>query len=92
MQPTIGIDFLVKSVTYKGHTYRLHLWDTAGQERFRSLIPNYLRDAICAVVVFDVGSRQSLQDAERWLKLYNDNKTMEGLAVLVGNKIDMPNR
>lgn len=82
----------MKSVTYKTHTYRLHLWDTAGQERFRSLIPNYLRDAICAIIVFDIGNKQSLADAEKWLRLYNDNKTMEGYSVLVGNKTDLPYR
>lgn len=54
MQPTVGIDFLVKNVTHKGKTYRLQLWDTAGQERFRSLIPNYLKDAKCALIVIDV--------------------------------------
>jgi Ras-related protein Rab-6A len=35
---------------------KLQLWDTAGQERFRSLIPNYLREAAAAVVVYDVTS------------------------------------
>lgn len=54
MQPTVGIDFLVKNVTHKGKAFRLQLWDTAGQERFRSLIPNYLKDAKCALIVVDV--------------------------------------
>lgn len=31
IQPTIGIDFLVKNMTYKGATVRVQLWDTAGQ-------------------------------------------------------------
>lgn len=31
MQPTVGIDFLVKNVNYKGKAFRLQLWDTAGQ-------------------------------------------------------------
>ena len=35
---------------------KLQLWDTAGQERFRSLIPNYLREAAAAVVVYDITS------------------------------------
>lgn len=36
---------------------RLQLWDTAGVERFRSLIPCYIRDAVFAVVVYDVTSK-----------------------------------
>jgi Ras-related protein Rab-6A len=63
MQPTVGIDFLVKNVTHKAKNYRLQLWDTAGQERFRSLIPNYLKDAKFALIVIDVTNKASLNSA-----------------------------
>lgn len=88
-QPTVGIDFLVKNVCHQAKNYRLQLWDTAGQERFRSLIPNYLKDARCAVIVIDVTNRASLNSAEMWLKIYNDNRTVEGFTLMVGNKIDL---
>jgi Ras-related protein Rab-6A len=61
-QDTVGIDFLSKNHHYNGHLYRLLLWDTAGQEKFRSLIPAYLRDAHCAVFVYDVTCSQSFSD------------------------------
>lgn len=70
-QPTVGIDFLAKTVRYNNKAYRLQLWDTAGQERFKSLIPSYLKDAICCVIVYDVTNRQSLLDVTNWLGLYN---------------------
>jgi Ras-related protein Rab-6A len=89
MQPTVGIDFLAKNILYKTRNYRLQLWDTAGQERFKSLIPGYLRDAHCSLIIFDVSSRSSLNSAESWLHLYNENKTGEGFTLLVGNKIDL---
>ncbi len=41
-------------MTYKGASCRLQLWDTAGMETYRSLVPAYLRDASCAIFVFDV--------------------------------------
>ena len=53
---TIGIDFLSKAMYVEDKVIKLQLWDTAGQERFRSLIPNYLREASAAVVVYDVTS------------------------------------
>lgn len=62
-QPTVGIDFLVKNVTYNAKSYRLQLWDTAGQERFRALIPNYLKDAKCALIIIDISNRRSLENA-----------------------------
>jgi Ras-related protein Rab-6A len=82
MQPTIGIDFMGKNITYKSTSCRLQLWDTAGQERFRSLIPSYLKDAICAVFVFDVSSTYtyitvdpaSLDGITQWIELFRDNK------------------
>lgn len=39
-----------------------------------------------------MSSKQSLVNAERWLKLYNDNKVAEGYSILVGNKIDLSYR
>ena len=54
----MGIDFLAKNVYSGKSVVRLQLWDTAGQERFRSLIPNYLKDAMVAILVFDVSSIQ----------------------------------
>lgn len=43
MKPTVGIDFMAKTVIVNGQVLRMQFWDTAGQERFRSLIPNYLK-------------------------------------------------
>jgi small GTP-binding protein len=60
MQATIGIDFLVKNIVYGNKTYRLQLWDTAGQERFKSLIPSYLKDSNCALIVYDINSQKSI--------------------------------
>ena len=91
-QPTVGIDFLAKNITHLGKGYRLQLWDTAGQERFRSLIPSYLKDAHCALVVFDLTSKQSLIETDMWATLYNDNKGGDGTLVLVGNKNDLDYR
>ena len=57
-----GVDFMEKTIELDeaGETVRLMIWDTAGQERFRSLIPSYLKDAHCALIIFDVTSRNSL--------------------------------
>jgi len=88
IKPTVGIDFLAKNIIHNGKTYRLQLWDTAGQERFRSLIPTYLKDARCALIIFDVTLKSSFADIELWMKMYKENTGGEGLMILVGNKID----
>jgi len=55
-QPTVGIDFVSKTIQMENKAIRLQLWDTAGQERFRSLIPGYLRDSHAIILVFDLTS------------------------------------
>lgn len=47
---------MAKTVIVNGQVLRMQFWDTAGQERFRSLIPNYLKEAVIAFLVFDVTS------------------------------------
>ena len=89
MQPTAGIDFLSRNLTLNGRTYRLQLWDTAGQEKYKSLVPAYLRDANCAVFVFDLNRIQSLKNLEGWIQLYRQNQNQNSVAFMVGNKDDV---
>ena len=60
MQPTVGVDFVSKTVNVESKSLRMQLWDTAGQERFHSLIPSYIKDSSAAVIVFDITSTLSL--------------------------------
>ena len=55
-------------------------------------MPSYLKDAHCALVVFDVTSTNSLNEAEMWVNLFNENKNGDGFLFLVGNKIDLEYR
>ena len=67
IQPTVGIDFVTKTMQVEGETLRLQLWDTAGQERFRALIPSYVKDADTCLIVLDLGLRASFDNLNRWL-------------------------
>lgn len=88
-QPTIGIDFLSKTMYLEDRTVRLQLWDTAGQERFRSLIPSYIRDSSVAVIVYDVSNRQSFLNTARWVEEVRTERGKDVVIVLVGNKTDL---
>ncbi|KAJ3673752.1 hypothetical protein LUZ60_005744 [Juncus effusus] len=88
-QPTIGIDFLSKTMYLEDRTVRLQLWDTAGQERFRSLIPSYIRDSSVAIIVYDISDRQSFLNVSKWIEEVHTQKRHDVIIVLVGNKNDL---
>lgn len=69
---------------------KLHIWDTGGSDRFRSLVSMYYRDAVAAIICYDISSEQSFQSVNYWtneMKLKNnvDNFIM----VLAANKCDL---
>eukprot|EP00656_Telonema_subtile_P021353 TRINITY_DN22385_c0_g1_i1.p1 TRINITY_DN22385_c0_g1~~TRINITY_DN22385_c0_g1_i1.p1 ORF type:complete len:154 (+),score=36.00 TRINITY_DN22385_c0_g1_i1:189-650(+) len=68
----------------------MRLWDTAGQERFRSFVPMYFRDAMAAVVVFDITDRDSFESAKTWIQMVREEASDSVLAtVLTGTKCDL---
>ena len=87
--PTVGIDFLTKNVFLEDKTVKLIMWDTVGQERFKSLIPSYLKNANCIILVYDISNKSSFISLNKWLidaKEYVNEKT---LFVICGNKLDL---
>jgi len=91
--PTIGVDFKSKVVTIDGNKVKLTIWDTAGQERFRTLTASYYRGAHGVIMVYDVSVRESFKDITMWLsELDVYAPTDKIIKMLVGNKIDKPNR
>eukprot|EP01124_Arcella_intermedia_P007212 TRINITY_DN1436_c0_g1_i1.p1 TRINITY_DN1436_c0_g1~~TRINITY_DN1436_c0_g1_i1.p1 ORF type:complete len:227 (-),score=50.06 TRINITY_DN1436_c0_g1_i1:60-689(-) len=88
-QPTIGIDFLSKTMYLDDKTIRLQLWDTAGQERFRSLIPSYIRDSSVAVICYDITVRDSFVNTTKWIDEVRNERGNEVIIMLCGNKTDM---
>ena len=87
--PTLGIDFFSKNLFLEDKTIRLILWDTAGQERFRSLIPSYLKNANCIIIVFDITNKDSFNSLNKWLSDAKNNASEDTIFVICGNKIDL---
>ncbi|EGR31760.1 ras oncogene family protein, putative [Ichthyophthirius multifiliis] len=88
-QPTVGIDFVAKTLHLENKTIRLQLWDTAGQERFRSLIPSYIRDSDAGIIVYDTTNLSSFQNLNKWLDYVREERGKDVLIVLLANKIDL---
>jgi Ras-related protein Rab-6A len=89
--PTIGVLFSVIERSIKGTSHVINLWDTAGQEAFRSVIPNYTRDADAVILVFSVEKPDSFEHVEKW-KSFVLEKAQDPRFYLVGNMVDCPRR
>lgn len=94
-KPTIGVEFGTRIITAPdGAKIKAQIWDTAGQERYRAITSSHYRRAAGALLVYDVTSRKSFENAQNlWLKeLESSADEDSGLLqciMLVGNKIDL---
>jgi small GTP-binding protein len=88
-EPTIGANFLMKTLEFEGIIRTFDIWDTAGQERFKSLTPMYYRGAAIAIVVFDLANLGSFEGAKNWVRELQSNASADAIIGLLGNKLDL---
>lgn len=86
--PTMGVEFLNKTLTVNDTNVRAQVWDTAGQEFHKALSPIYFRGASGALLIFSVTERESLECIDRWIQ---EISTYSGdiPTILIGNKSDL---
>eukprot|EP01012_Entosiphon_sulcatum_P050646 TRINITY_DN6953_c0_g1_i1.p1 TRINITY_DN6953_c0_g1~~TRINITY_DN6953_c0_g1_i1.p1 ORF type:complete len:220 (-),score=62.97 TRINITY_DN6953_c0_g1_i1:174-833(-) len=89
--PTIGVEVHpLKFYTNRG-LICFNVWDTAGQEKFGGLRDGYYIQGNCAVIMFDVTSRQTYKNVPNWHR--DIVRVCENIPiVLVGNKVDVMDR
>ncbi|XP_034020194.1 ras-related protein Rab-38 [Thalassophryne amazonica] len=90
---TIGVDFALKVLNWDHKTVvRLQLWDIAGQERYGNMTRVYYREAVGALVVFDMTRLSTFQAVLKWKGDLDSKVTLsDGTpvpAVLLANKCD----
>ena len=84
---TIGGAYLQKEVKLKnGHILKLHIWDTSGQEKFRAMADLYYKDAVAAILVYDVSNPETLDSLEYWIKELNEKVGENIIISIAGNK------
>jgi GTP-binding nuclear protein Ran len=68
-----------------------NVWDTAGQEKFGGLRDGYYIQGQCAILMFDVTSRQTYKNIPTWHR--DIIRVCENIPiVLCGNKVDVNDR
>jgi len=91
-QLTIGVEFGAKNVQIRNKTYKIQIWDLAGKENFRSITKTYYKDSVCALVVYDISSRDSFNNVSTWIENCKNQSPKTIFMVLVGNKSDLNDR
>lgn len=87
-RPSIGIDILSQRLQLGQDHVQLQIWDMSGQTEFRRLRQQYLEATDCAVIIFDLTRRSSLDAVPSWVEEAREfNPKLP--TVLVGNKADM---
>lgn len=91
---TIGVEFNAKQVSAAERQVKLQCWDCAGAERFRAISRSYFRGYAAAILVFDLGSRESFQALDYWLNELRQNcknppnRDYGPPIIVLGNKCD----
>ena len=90
---TIGVDILNKSlkVTQGANEYEvnLNLWDIGGQDSFKLVRGKFYKQAIAALLIFDVTNKKSFDNLQNWIDEAIENVEQQIPFVLIGNKIDL---
>ena len=91
-RPTIGADFMVKTVATDDFHGTMQIWDTAGQERFHVLSVSFFRGSDGCILVFDVNNAKSFSRLDYWhnelLTHVKPSNPEDFPFVLVGTKKD----
>ncbi|KAI9905894.1 hypothetical protein PsorP6_013619 [Peronosclerospora sorghi] len=86
---TVGFEFATKIIRFGDRRLKAQIWDTAGQERFQSLTAAYYRNAVAAMIVYDITNRSSFEHITGWLAQVQEHSHESLVLILVGNKCDL---
>ena len=91
-QLTIGVEFGSHNETVDNNIYRIQIWDTAGQENYRAITRSYYKNTACALIVYEISSRDSFKRISYWLNDCKNSAPKTILLILVGNKCDLEDK
>ena len=94
LQTSTGGSFSSKTLTFNnGKTIKLEIWDTAGQERYRALTKIFYKNALAAVLVYDITRKQSFEELKNyWIKQIKESASENIILAIAANKSDLLDR
>jgi len=87
--PSISSNFIKKYIEIDSKKYLINIWDTAGQEKYRHLAKIFFHGSDIVILVYDITSKESLNNLEYWYKETKDHINNKFVYGIVGNKKDL---
>jgi Ras-related protein Rab-5C len=87
-ETTTGTAFFLYKSDHPKHP-EIQIWDTAGMERYRSVNSLYYREAVAAILVFDLTRLGSFQELESWRDEFLTNAPPNPTIIVCANKCDL---
>ena len=90
-ESTTGATFSSKEVeTKSGQIIKFVVWDTAGQEKFRSLTKMFYKNAIAAILVYDITRKESFEELKKyWAEQIKETSSKNIIICIAANKYDL---
>lgn len=86
--PTVGLEFISKTVSKGGVDYKLQIWDTAGQEDYGPITRLYYRHTTVIILAFDLCNWKSFENLDSWYNEIIEIAHPKTKIVLIGTKHD----
>lgn len=83
------MEFATRSIQIEDSYVRAQIWDTAGQERYRAITNAYYRNAVGALLIYDITKRSTFENINRWYSELREHADHSIVVLLVGNKCDL---
>lgn len=83
--PTAGVDYAI----FEHNNIRFQCWDASGDHKYIDVAKMFASDCAVVLLVFDITSQTSLDEATQWIEnTYNDSQ----MRFLIGNKAEKSER
>ena len=91
-QATIGFDIFKYTRKVNDIIININIWDTCGLIDFSSCTTNLFKDAIIAIIVYEIDKRKSFENIKNWVNLFKLNSQPDTIIFIVGNKSDLEDK
>ena len=90
-ETTTGATFSSKEVeTKSGQIIKFVVWDTAGQEKYRALTKMFYKNAIAAILVYDITRKDSFEELKNyWAQQIKESSSKNIIVCIAANKCDL---